>query len=340
MVKLPLGKVPPEILEKTVFPFLGAPDSDVLHGPGIGRDAALVRVGQKVVVASTDPITGAEHNIGAHAIHISANDVATFGIRPRWFLVTVLLPEGAKSQLVEEIMSTMHSAAKDLGVSIIGGHTEVTPGLKRPIINGCMLGVSEQDQYVTSTQAESENSIILTKGVGIEGTAILANEREHILQEKLGKSLVTRAQQFMHEISVVPEAIKVISSKAVTAMHDPTEGGIANGLHELANASGLGFIVDYSKLVVREETSQICKVFDINPLNLIASGAMLIAVDNKQAPEVIQLLLDEEIPASIIGRLVKDSSQRKIIDVDGSIKDLPQPAEDALWQALEKNRED
>ena len=336
MANLPSGKIPPKILEKSVFPFLGTTDSDILHGPGIGRDAALVRVGRKVLVATTDPITGAVHNIGAYVVHICANDVATFGIHPRWFLATILLPEEADSKLLEEIMVAMHSTAKELGVSIIGGHTEVTPGLNRPIIIGFMLGLAEQDQYVTSTQAKSENSIILTKGVGIEGTAILATELEQTLRKTLDISLLTRAQHFIHEISVVPEGLKAFSSGAVTAMHDPTEGGIANGLHELANASGLGFIVDRSKLVIREETNQICRVLDINPLNLIASGAMLIAVENSKASAVIQLLKDEGITASIIGHLVKDSTQRKIIDLDGSIKNLVQPTEDAIWQALTK----
>ncbi len=336
MSNLPPGKVPPKILEKSVFPFLGAADSDVLHGPGIGRDAALVRVGRQVVVATTDPITGAVHNIGAYVINICANDVATFGIRPRWFLATILLPVNAESQLLEEIMTEMHSAAEDIAVSIIGGHTEVTPGLNRPIVIGFMLGLAKDGQYVTSAQAKADNSIILTKGVAIEGTAILATEREQVLQDKLGKSLVIRAQQYIQELSVVPEALKVISSGAVTAMHDPTEGGVANGLHELADASGLGFIVDRSKLVIRDETKKICAVFDINPLELIASGAMLITVDNKQASALVELLQDAGISASIIGRMVKDPTQRKIIDLDGSIKALIQPKEDAIWQALSK----
>jgi len=337
MPTLPLGKVPPKILEKHVFPFLGVGDASILHGPGIGRDAALVRVGQQVVVASTDPITGAVQNIGAYVVHICANDVATFGIRPRWFLATILLPEDSRAHQLEEIMASMHTAAKGLNVSIIGGHTEVTPELKRPIIIGFMLGVAEQDHYVTSTQALPGNVIILTKGAAIEGTAILATERATILQQKLSSSLVNRAQQFIHRISVVPEALAAMSTGAVRAMHDPTEGGVSNGLHELANASGLGFIVDRSKIIIQEETRQICQVFDVNPLDLIASGAMLMAVEEKQAPHILDVLQKEKITAAIIGRLVADISQRMIIDLDGSIKQLIQPTEDALWKALQKS---
>ncbi len=338
MSKLPPGKVSPKLLEKDVFPFLGADDSDVLHGPGIGRDAALVRVGRQVIVATTDPITGVIQNIGSYVVHICANDVATFGIRPRWFLATILLPESVESQLLKQIMISMHSAAKELEISIIGGHTEVTAGLHRPIIIGFMLGIAEENKYVTSSQARPDNSIILTKGVALEGTAILATEREKFLRSKLPDSLVNHAQQYIHRINVVPEALKAMSTGAVTAMHDPTEGGVANGLHELANASGLGFIIDRSKLVIHEETDQICQLFEINPLNLIASGAMLMAVESDRASTVLQLLEDEGIPAAIIGRLLKDSSQRTIIEEDGTVKPLPQPETDALWEALTKSK--
>ena len=333
---LPAGKVPPEILAKSVFPFLGVDDADVLHGPGIGRDAAIVRIGRQAVVATTDPITGAVHNIGSYVVHICANDVATFGIRPRWFLATILLPENAESHLLEDIMKSMHSAAKDLNVSIIGGHTEVTPDLKRPIITGFMLGLAEQDQFVTSAGAQADNLIILTKGVAIEGTAILATEREKELGEKISSAIIQRAKGFIHKISVVPEAVKAMSTGAVTAMHDPTEGGVANGLHELADASELGFIVDRNKFVIHPETKQICNLFEVNPLNLIASGAMLIAVEEKLASQLLEALKQDGIPAAIIGRLVRDRKQRSIIDFDGTITPLIQPTKDALWDALSK----
>ncbi|MFX1509041.1 MAG: AIR synthase family protein [Promethearchaeota archaeon] len=337
MHELPLGKVSSKLLEKTVFPFLGADDSDVLHGPGIGRDAALVRVGREVVVATTDPITGVVRNIGAYVVHICANDVATFGIRPRWFLATILLPEKAKSQMLKQIMGSMHSAAQELGVSIIGGHTEVTADLHRPIIIGFMMGIAEENKYVTSTQAQPDNSIILTKGVAIEGTAILATEREKLLRSELSDSVIDCAQQFIQRINVVPEALKAMETGVVTAMHDPTEGGIANGLHELADASELGFIVDRSKLVIHKETNQICQLLKIDPLNLISSGAMLMAVESEHASTVIKALEDEGISASIIGRLVEDVNQRTIIENDGTVTPLLQPETDALWEALSKS---
>jgi hydrogenase maturation factor len=333
---LRLGKVPPETLEKHVFPFLGSPDPDILHGPGIGRDAALIRIGRQVAVATTDPITGAVYKIGSYALHICANDVATFGIRPRWFLATILLPENAKTQMLEEIMNSMHTTAKSLEVAIIGGHTEVTTGLKRPIIIGFMLGIGEDEKYVTSTGAQPDNALILTKGVAIEGTAILATERASDLQNKLHGDVINRAQQFVKQLSVVPEALAAMATGAVTAMHDPTEGGVANGIHELADASGVGFIVDRSALVIHEETAQICQVLEVNPLNLIASGAMLIAVHRNQAKTVLGVLEKAGISAATIGRLVEDKKTRNIIESDGTLQRFPKPEEDALWNALTK----
>lgn len=330
------GKVPPSILEKDVFPFLGAADPDVLHGPGIGRDAALIRVGRKVMVATTDPITGAVKNIGAYALHICANDVATFGINPRWFLATILLPEETNHAILREIMNSMHIAANELEVSIIGGHTEITPGLSRPIVVGFMLGVTDENHYVTSTSAQSGNKLILTKGIAIEGTAILATERKTELLQHLDQSILTRAQQFFKLLSVVPDALKAMTTGAVTAMHDPTEGGVANGLHELAEASGLGFIIDKSTLIIHEETRKICEVLEIDPMNLIASGAMLIAVQSNKSTAVIQALRKGGISAEIIGELVRDSNIRVITGEDGAQQPLEQPKQDALWEALVK----
>ncbi len=331
------GKVPPETLEKHVFPYLGSGDSDIIHGPGIGRDAALIRIGRQVVVATTDPITGTVHKIGSYVIHICANDVATFGIRPRWFLATILLPEKANTQVLEDIMASMHTTAKTLNVAIIGGHTEVTPGLGRPIIIGFMLGIAEDEKYVTSANAQPDNSLILTKGVAIEGTAILASERANDLRQKLAENVIERAQLFIKQLSVVPEAILAMKTGAVTAMHDPTEGGVANGIHEMADASGVGFIVDRGALMIHEETRHICQALEIDPLNLIASGAMLIAVDRTKANSVIDVLQKAGISATTIGRLVGDPKIRNIIEPDGSIHPLPQPTEDALWNALTKS---
>ncbi len=190
---------------------------------------------------------------------------------------------------------------------------------------------------MTSSNAQPDNALILTKGVAIEGTAILATERANELRHKLTENVINQAQLFINQLSVVPEAMEAMKTGAVTAMHDPTEGGIANGIHEMADASGVGFIVDRGALMIHEETRRICQTLGIDPLNLIASGAMLIAVDRTRANSVIEVLQKAGISANIIGRLVEDSNLRNIIEPDGSIHPLPQPKEDALWNALTKS---
>jgi hydrogenase maturation factor len=260
--------------------------------------------------------------------------VAAQGIRPRWFLASILLPEGADKSLLKSIMKQMHDAALNLSVAIVGGHSEITPGLHRPLVVGFMLGIAERGRYVASSNAKSNDAIILTKGVGIEGTAILATERGEELHHHLSSTLLERAQKFITRISVVPEALKAMETGAVTAMHDPTEGGVANGLHELADASRLGFIINRDALIIHEETRQICTILQADPLNLISSGAMLIAVQSRKAEKVVAVLKEAEIFSSILGRLVDDPAVRVIVETDGSQVPLPQPTEDALWAAL------
>ncbi|MFX1476083.1 MAG: AIR synthase family protein, partial [Promethearchaeota archaeon] len=308
------GKVPPKILKDHVFPFLGASDPDILLEPGIGRDAAVLQIGRRILVATTDPITGAIQNMGAYAVHICANDIATFGVLPRWFLVTILLPEGTDTNILRDITTSMHNAAKSLNVAIIGGHTEVTPGIPRPIICGFMLGTASKGRYVTSTSAKPNNALILSKGVGIEGTSILAWDRGKDLRRHLDDELIQQAQRFIEKLSVVPEAIQAMELRAVTAMHDPTEGGVANGLHELADASKLGFIVNRGAIVIHEETRQICDILQIDPLNLIASGAMLMAVKPSKAHKVLAALEQIDVDASIIGTLVENPKTRLITE--------------------------
>ena len=179
---LPPGKIPPEKLKELVFNRLGAPGERVLIGADLGIDASAIDFGERVLVASTDPITGAEERIGFYAVNVNANDVATFGARPKWFLVSILLPEGSDEKTLEGIMEDLHRSASRLGIAIVGGHTEVTPGLKRPIVVGTMLGEVERGKLVTSNGAKPGDAIILTKWAGLEGTSIIASERAEELE--------------------------------------------------------------------------------------------------------------------------------------------------------------
>lgn len=335
-MRLPAGKVPPEVLEEIVFKRLGVESGDVLLGPSKGEDGAVVRVGGEVLVSSMDPITGAVERLGWLAVNINANDVATFGIKPRFFSSCILLPSGAESGVLREICDQIDSAAKKLGVAVIGGHSEVTPGLKHPIVVGYAFGVAEEGRYVTSGGAEAGDVIILTKGAGIEGTAILASERRERLSRELGEEVVKAAESFYERISVVEDALTAFKAGGVTAMHDPTEGGVAGGIHEIADASGLGFEVFEEKIPVAPETSMICSYFNVDPLQLIGSGALLISVKPEYAGKVLEALESRGIRASKIGRFLPDPEKRILVRGDGRVAELVRPVSDHLWKALER----
>ncbi|NJE84313.1 hydrogenase [Thermococcus sp. CX2] len=329
---LPPGKIPPEKLREIVFNRLGAPGERVIIKSDLGVDATAIDFGSSVLVASTDPITGAEERIGFYAVHINANDVATFGAKPKWFLVSILLPENADEALLAKIMNELHESAEKLGVAIVGGHTEVTPGLHRPIVVGTMLGEVSKEKLVTSNGAKPDDAIILTKWAGLEGTSIIASEREEELVKVFGREFVERAKSFISMISVVEDALTA-NEVGVDAMHDPTEGGITNGLHEMADAAELGFRVYAEKIPIREETLKICEFYDLNPLALISSGALMIAAPKEKAEGIISALKGKGINASVIGEFLEDKDSRVIVE-NGRERPLERPESDELWKIV------
>jgi len=330
------GKVPIGVLQKIVFKHLGTKRHDVVLGPSIGEDASIVKVGKEVLAIAADPITGAEEWLGWLAVNVSANDVATCGVQPRWFTPCMLLPKSSKEELIEKICSQMDKAAHQLNVAIIGGHCEITPGLEQPIVTGCSVGVAEDGEYVTSSGAKIGNKIIMTKGTGIEGTAILASDRKRELLKVFDENFVKKAEKFFEKISVVNDAIVAFKTGGVSAMHDPTEGGAAGGLHELADAANVGFQVYEEKILIPEETRKICVHFGIDPLQLISSGSLLIVAEEENAEEIVSELSQNGIRASIIGEVTKSSLGRKMVTRTGEQIELVRPVSDHLWVALAK----
>jgi hydrogenase expression/formation protein HypE len=331
------GKVPTEVLEKIVFRHLGVKREDVILPPSIGEDAAIVRAGKEVLAFSSDPITGAEEWLGWLAVHVSANDIATRGIQPRWFNSIILLPENSTTKHIEKICTQMDKAAKQLNIAITGGHCEITPGIKQPIVTGCAVGIAEDGKYVTSSGAKIGDSIILTKGTGIEGTAILASDRKKELIKVFDKSFIMKAENFFQKISVVKDALTAFKTGGVTAMHDPTEGGVAGGLHELADAANVSFQVYEQKIIIQEETRKICAHYEIDPLQLISSGSLLIIAENGKMNEIISNLSKNDIQASTIGKITEPSSGRNFVTKTGEKTKLSRPANDNLWTALAKS---
>ncbi len=333
-MKLPPGKIPIDILKEVVFKNLGAARTEVALGPAAGLDGAVLDLGAKNVIVSMDPITGAVDRVGWEAINVNANDVATFGVEPAFFFSCIMLPEGADSKIVETISTQMHTAAQELRIAIVGGHCESTPGLANPIVVGCIMGLTEKGKYVTAAGAKPGDKLILTKTAGIEGTAILASDREAQLSKIFNQTLLESAKGFYKQISVVKDALIAYKAGGVHAMHDPTEGGVLNGIHEIADASGLGVQVFEDKITVEPETAKICRLYEIDPLQLISSGALLIAADPVAADKIIQNLCNEHIFADVIGEFNQNPNKRIFVRKDDSAEMLPRPTSDHLWIAL------
>ncbi|MFH0748611.1 MAG: AIR synthase family protein [Candidatus Bathyarchaeota archaeon] len=334
MRHLPVGKISPKVLERTVFHHLGSSRKDVIVPPSEGEDASIIRIGNKFLAMHCDPISGAYSNIGWIAVNIATNDIATRGVRPCWVLSCIMLPQGSSEIVLNNISTQMGKAAEKLGVSIVGGHSEITVGLNHPLVIVSSFGIVKAGRYVTTRGALPGNKIILTKSVGIEGTAIIASDMYKSFIDKFGTEFVDKAKGYLDRLSVLQEALIAFSYGGVLAMHDPTEGGIAGGLNEMANASKTGFRVYENKIPISYETSEICHFFNIDPLRLISSGALLIAARPEKADRIVNRLRKENIPASIIGDVLEDVKRRTILRQNGVEKGLPMPKYDELWKVL------
>jgi len=330
------GKVPSDVLRRLVFNRLGVPTDRVLSGPGVGEDAAVIDMGDRVLVAKGDPITGAEGNIGWLSVHINANDIASTGARPLWFVCIALLPEGADESLLEGIMDDIHAACTEVGASLVGGHTETTPGLDRPILAGFMMGEAEKDGYVTTGGAKPGDMIILTKGAGIEGTAVIANDLRDHLMGKVDDSVVERGAAMIRWISVVPEAMKAVEAGSPSSLHDPTEGGLINGLWEMAEAAEVGLRVERASIPVPDETRLICGALGVDPLRLLGSGALIITAQPSEAEKIMEALKEEGIKASVIGEVKPLSEGRGLVDEAGTHTLIEAVEQDEIYRILDE----
>ncbi len=330
--RFPVGKLPAEILERLLERYR-LEDERVVVGARIGEDAAVLDMSDRYLVAKTDPITFATDQIGWYAVHVNANDLVTTGATPLWFLATVLLPENQSDHaLAEEIFRQIHQSCAELGISLVGGHTEITHSLDRPIVIGQMLGEVDKDRLVTTRGAQLGDAILLTKGVAIEGTALIAREREAYLRERgYPRDFVTRAQRYLYDpgISVFREAMLASQSFGPHAMHDPTEGGVAMGLHELARAAGVGLLIELEKIPILPECRELCTEFSLNPLGVIASGALLITLPSEKAEALRTALIASGIPATVIGS-VQPIEEGVRVKQAKSVTDLPRFAQDEI----------
>ncbi len=331
---LETGKLHPALLRKIVLSRLGTDDSRVLLGPHIGEDASIIDFGQKTLVVHSDPITGAVENLGWLAVNVCANDIATRGVRPLWLLIVILLPESTTSAQLKSLTIQIDEAAKKLGVAVVGGHSEITPSIKQPIVITTAIGEASKSKFLRTSGAKAGDHIIVTKGAAIEGTAILASELTKQLQKKIQAEVLERAKQFIRKTSVVEDALTAVKAGGVHAMHDATEGGIAGGLQEIAWASNIGLIAHEKKIPISKETEAICKALNIDPLRTISSGALIISAKPKSATRIVKALEEKGIKASIIGKTTNKKDGAFIVRKDGTKLDLSIPVKEELWKAL------
>ncbi len=335
---LPLGKLPGDLLQ-AVLDKHASHDPRVIVGPRVGEDAAVIDLGDRYLVATSDPITFATDDLGWYALHVNANDIVVRGATPRWFLATLLLPQGRTDDVsVRALFDQLGEACQELEVALVGGHTEITHGIDRPIVAGTMLGEVAKDRLVTTGGAQVGDAIVLTKGVPLEGAAIIAREKEAELRARgVSPATIRRARNFLRSpgISVRPEAELACELATVHAMHDPTEGGLATALHELAAAAGVGLRIDRDRITVLPEGRVLCEAFGLDPLGTIASGALLMTLAPAEAGVVIHALAREAIDSHFIGQVVP--AEQGVTLVDGTRRwPLPTFARDEIAKLFEE----
>jgi hydrogenase maturation factor len=336
MSKLPLGKLPPELLAKMITQ---APTSDprLILGPGIGMDCAVVEFGDTCLVLKSDPITFASEEIGWYAVQVNANDIATTGATPLWFLVTALLPEGlTTAESVEDISQQIFKACRSLGISVIGGHTEITYGIDRPIIAGTMIGEVSRESLITPKGASPGDRVLLTKGIPVEGTAILAREFPEKLKGVLSEDEIRQAGDYLTSpgISIVRDAQIAVQSGRITAMHDPTEGGLAGALWELAEACGHTLTITPKAIPISPISEKICNIFDINPMETIASGALLLTCPPTDSVLICGSLEEDGISCIEIGS-IREGGPRVLQTLSTGEYLLDRPERDEIARLFE-----
>lgn len=326
-----IGKVPENVLKRSILKQIKTKRAEVLVGAGVGEDCAAIALApDEVMVLSTDPITGTTKDIGKWAVMVSANDIASSGAEVIGMLVCAMLPPDISEAELKEAMQQIEVSCEELNIQVVGGHTEITDAVTRPILTMTGIGKVKKDRFLTTGGAKPGQDIVITKWIGLEGTSILAKEKEDELLSKFPRHLVDEAKEYDRMMSVIPEAAIAVKSN-VSAMHDITEGGVFGALWELAESAGVGLTVDLKKLPIKQTTVEICNFYDINPYELMSSGSMLMATDNGH--DLVRALEEEHIHAVVVGK-VTDSNDKIVINGEET-RFLEPPKTDELYKALQ-----
>lgn len=330
--ELELGKFPAEMLAE-LLAAAGPHPGDVVVGPGVGEDAAVLEFGDRLLVAKSDPITMATSRIGWYAVQVNANDVACTGGVPRWFLATLLVPERFSEMEAAGLFQEVTDACRGLGIALVGGHSEVTFGIDRPLVLGTMLGEVERGRLITTAGAQEGDSIVVTKGIAIEGSAVLARERpEGLARAGVPESVIESCAALLDApgISIVRDAKVACDTVEVHSLHDVTEGGLVTGLREVAAASGLGLALEEDSVPLLPETVEVCRALGLDPLGLLASGALLITLSPSDVPRLLGALSRDGIGAYEIGTMMEPAEGLVLFTRDGQEVELPRFRRDEL----------
>ena len=333
-----VGKFPPELLER-LLRSADSSDPRVLLGPRVGEDAAALDFGDRLLIAKSDPVTFAIERAGWYAVQVCANDVACTGATPRWFLATLLAPQWFTPEDAAQMFDDVLSGCKELGVTLIGGHSEVTEGIQRPIVMGTMLGEVDRDRLVTTGGAQEGDSIIITKGVAIEGTALLARDRSDDLRRAgVSESVIERATGLLDTpgISVLTDARICVTHELVHSLHDITEGGLITALHEVASASGLGIAIEEDSVPVLPETAELCNALEVHALGLLASGSLVATLPAAEVPRLLHDLERAGIDGWEIGQMLPADEGRILFTRHGEEVPLPVFERDELARYFER----
>ena len=320
-----MAKLSLDALKKYVFSRSGAKLDEVIRGPGVGEDAAVVKVDGLYLVAHTDPITAARKNLGKLAIYVSSNDIAVKGVRPKYALVSLLLREDADESEIDEITEQIDQTSKKLGIGVVGGHTEIVEGLKFNVAVVTQLGVSQREP-LDITNIKEGDLLIQVKEAAIEGTSVIAGDFPDLVVQ-FDEGALELAASYVDEVSVLSEAMD-LAEIGVRAMHDPTEGGLIGGATEMALASGLKAVVEEEKILIKPLTRSICSHLNLDPLKLLSSGSVLAAADGETAKRVLDRFGEK---ASVIGRFEKGEPSLVLIRKDKT-EVYKEPPQDEIYK--------
>jgi len=327
---LKIGKLSNDQLQKIIMDNINYKREDVVLRSGIGEDCAGVQFGEDVCLLTTDPITGAASEVGKLAVHISCNDIASNGAAPVAILLTILAPEDTTEDDLKLIMKQAHEEASKLEVEIVGGHTEITNAVNRIVVSSTAIGKQKKTELFSNKNVQLGDLLIMTKSAGLEGTGIIAFEKEDELKSVLSDVEIKAAKDLLDKISVVKEGI-IAGKQGVSSMHDITEGGVLGAVWEICEGAGLGSIIKYESIHIHDVTHKICNHFEINPLRLISSGTMLMTVSQDGLDQLMESLKDASIEVAVIGEM---TSKDVYLERRGRLSYVTPPDSDELYKVV------